>query len=78
MRTYSESEYKPVCFAGRQKGVFELGVSCDIGLLVFHKEVDMAVFCLRARKKLLVVVVILNPHNSEIAMRREQLQIVVA
>lgn len=48
MRTYSESKYKRVCFAGRQKGVFELALSCDIWLLVFHKEVDMAVFCLRA------------------------------
>lgn len=53
MRTYSESEYKRACFAGRQKGVCELGVSCDIWLLVFHKEVNMAVFCLRASKKLL-------------------------
>lgn len=52
-KTYSESKYKHVCFAGRQKGVFELGMSCNIWLFVFHKEVDKAAFCLRASIKLL-------------------------
>lgn len=52
-RTYTESKYKRVCFAGRQKGVFELGMSCNIWLLVFHKEVDKAAFCLRASIKFL-------------------------
>lgn len=53
MRSYSESKYKPVYFRGRQKGTFELGRSCDIWLLVVHKEGDTAVFCLRASIKFL-------------------------
>lgn len=50
--TYSEFKYKCVCFAGRQKGVFELGMSCNIWLLVFHEEVDTLAFYLRASIKL--------------------------
>lgn len=49
-RTYSESKCKRVCF-GKQKGVFELGTSCYIWLLVFHK--DVSAFSLRASIKLL-------------------------
>lgn len=72
---FSESKYKCVCFAGRQKGVFELGMSWNIWFLGSHKEIGMVTFCLRASIKLLRWCWILTKVKLQLG---KQLQVVVA